>query len=195
MKAFTDHGKKVILSDGTIIGTDMTILSIGVTPENELAKNAGLQLGERGGILVNEYLQTSNEHIYAVGDAIEVKDYINGTKTMIPLAGPANRQGRMAANNIMGKKEKYQGTLGTSIAKVFDLTVASTGNNEKTLHRLGIPYEVVHIHPSSHASYYPGAAAISLKLIFNKDRGRSMEHKQWGQMALTRGLTSLQQRL
>lgn len=170
--SFTDHGKKVILADGTEIQTDMTILSIGVRPENELASTAGLALGERGGIVVNEFLQTSNEDIYAVGDAVEVVDFINGTKTMIPLAGPANRQGRIAANNMMGKKEKYQGTLGTTIAKVFELTVAATGNNEKTLKRLGMNYEVVHIHPSSHAGYYPGAAPISLKIIFDKETGK-----------------------
>ncbi len=150
----------------------MTILSIGVRPENGLAKAAGLELGARGGIVVNEYLQTSNEDIYAVGDAVEVVDYVNETKTMIPLAGPANRQGRIAANNMMGKKEKYQGTLGTSVAKVFDLTVSSTGNNEKTLKRLAIPYEVLHIHPSSHAGYYPGAASIAFKLIFDKETGK-----------------------
>ena len=173
VQSFADQGEKVILSDGTEIPTDMTILSIGVRPENELAKTAGLELGERGGIIVNEYLQTSNENIYAVGDAIEVVDYMNGNKTMIPLAGPANRQGRIAANNMIGnKKEKYQGTLGTSVAKVFDLTVASTGNNEKTLKRLGVPYEVLHIHPSSHAGYYPGASQISLKLIFDKNTGK-----------------------
>lgn len=172
VQAFTNHGSTAILTDGNEIETDLTILSIGVRPENELAKAAGLALGERGGIIVNEFLQTSNEDIYAVGDAVEVVDYINGTKTMIPLAGPANRQGRIAANNIMGKMEKYQGTLGTSIAKVFDLTVAATGNNEKTLKRLAAPYEVVHIHPSSHAGYYPGAAPISLKIIFAKDTGK-----------------------
>jgi CoA-disulfide reductase len=172
VQSFIEQGKKVILSDGTEIPTDMTILSIGVRPENELAKTAGLELGERGGIVINEYLQTSNEDIYAVGDAVEVVDYINGTKAMIPLAGPANRQGRIAANNMMGKNEKYQGTLGTSIAKVFDLTVAATGANEKTLKRLSVNYEVVHIHPSSHASYYPGAAPIALKVIFDKETGK-----------------------
>lgn len=172
VQAFTNKGKTVVLSDGSTIQTDMTILSIGVKPESELAKSAGLKIGPRGHIIVNEYLQTSNKDIYAVGDAIEVTDYINGTKTAIPLAGPANRQGRMAARNIMGHKEKYEGTLGTSIAKVFDLTVASTGNNEKTLKKLNIPYEVLHIHPSSHAGYYPGAAQISLKLIFNKETGK-----------------------
>lgn len=172
IQSFAGNGRKVILADGTELETDMTILSIGVRPENELAKEAGLELGDRGGIVVNEYLQTSNEDIYAVGDAVEVVDYISGTKAMIPLAGPANRQGRIAANNMMGKKEKYQGTLGTSIAKVFNLTVAATGNNEKVLKRLGVPYEVVHIHPGSHAGYYPGAAQISLKLIFDKETGR-----------------------
>lgn len=172
VQSFVGLGKKVILSDGTEIQTDMTILSIGVRPENELAKTAGLELGERGGIIVNEYLQTSNEDIYAVGDAVEVVDYISGTKVMIPLAGPANRQGRIVANNMMGKKEKYQGTLGTSIAKVFDLTVAATGINVKTLKRLAMNYEVVHIHPSSHAGYYPGAAPIALKLIFDKETGK-----------------------
>ncbi|WHX98773.1 CoA-disulfide reductase [Neobacillus sp. DY30] len=172
VQSFADQGKKVVLSDGKEIQTDMTILSIGVRPENDLAKTAGLELGERGGIIVNEFLQTSNEDIYAVGDAVEVVDYMSGTKAMIPLAGPANRQGRIAANNIMGKNKKYQGTLGTSIAKVFDLTVAATGNNEKTLKRLGIAYEVVHIHPSSHAGYYPGAAPIALKLIFDKETGK-----------------------
>lgn len=159
----------MILSDGTEIETDMTILSIGVRPENELGKSAGLKLGERGGIVVYEYLQTSNPDIYAVGDVVEVLDYINGTKTMIPLAGPANRQGRIAANNMIGKKEKY---LGTSIAKVFDLTVAATGNNEKTLKRLGVSHDVIHIHPSSHAGYYPGATPIALKLIFDKETGK-----------------------
>ncbi|WP_180316792.1 CoA-disulfide reductase [Cytobacillus eiseniae] len=170
--SFANQGKAVILADGSEIETDMTILSIGVRPENELAKSAGLELGERGGIIVNDYLQTSNPDIYAVGDAIEVVDYMSRTKAMIPLAGPANRQGRIASNNIMGKKEKYQGTMGTSIAKVFDLAVAATGNNEKTLKRLDIPYEVIHIHPSSHAGYYPGAAPISLKLIFDKETGK-----------------------
>jgi NADPH-dependent 2,4-dienoyl-CoA reductase/sulfur reductase-like enzyme/TusA-related sulfurtransferase/rhodanese-related sulfurtransferase len=172
VESFVNEGKKIILSDGTEIDTDMTILSIGVRPENELAKTAGLELGERTGIIVNEYLQTSDPDIYAVGDAIEVVDYINGTKAMIPLAGPANRQGRIAANNMMGKQEKYQGTLGTSIAKVFDLTVAATGSNEKTLKRLGVSYEVAHIHPNSHAGYYPGAAPIALKLVFDKETGK-----------------------
>ena len=172
VQSFADQGRKVILADGTEVATNMTILSIGVKPENQLAKEAGLELGARGHIVVNEYLQTSQEDIYAVGDAIEVVDYINGQKAAIALAGPANRQGRIAAKNMMGGSEKYQGTLGSSVAKVFDLTVASTGNNEKTLKRYGIPYEVLHIHPSSHAGYYPGAAQMSMKLIFDKETGK-----------------------
>nr|WP_295975380.1 CoA-disulfide reductase [uncultured Bacillus sp.] len=172
VQSFADKGRRIILSDGMELEADMTILSIGVKPQNELAKTAGLELGSRGGIVVNEYLQTSNEDIYAVGDAVEVIDFVNGTKVVIPLAGPANRQGRIAAKNMMGKKERYQGTLGTSVAKVFDLTVSATGNNEKTLKRLDIPYEVLHIHPSSHAGYYPGAAPIALKLIFDKETGK-----------------------
>lgn len=131
-----------------------------------------MKIGEGGGVQVNEYLQTSDPHIYAVGDVIEVTDFITGNPTMIPLAGPANKQGRMAANNIMGKKEKYIGTMGSSVAKVFDMTVASTGNNEKALRKLGVEYEVIHIHPGSHAGYYPGAFPISMKLLFDRETGK-----------------------
>lgn len=172
VQSFEDNGKTITLASGKKINTDMIILSIGVKPENTLAIDAGLHVGERGGIQVNEYLQTNDENIYAIGDAIEVTDYINGIPTMIPLAGPANRQGRIVANNIYGKKETYKGTLGTSVAKVFDLTVSTTGNNEKILKRLGIDYEVIHIHPSSHAGYYPGAFPIALKLIFDRENGK-----------------------
>ncbi|RYG73488.1 CoA-disulfide reductase [Lentibacillus lipolyticus] len=171
VQAFEDHGRKVITGNGLEINTDMILLSIGVRPENELAKNAGLSIGERGGIQVNDQLQTNDPHIYAIGDAIEVKDYTNGQPTMVPLAWPANRQGRMVADTIYGKKVAYKGTLGTSIAKVFDYTVAATGNNEKTLTKLGVPYDVIHIHPASHAGYYPGAKSIALKLIFDKETG------------------------
>ncbi|MED4353386.1 CoA-disulfide reductase [Schinkia azotoformans] len=173
VQAFQNNGTKVILNSGKEIETEMILLAIGVRPENELAKDAGLDLGERGHIKVNEYLETSDPDIYALGDAIEVTDYINGTTTAIPLAWPANRQGRIVANNIYGKKEKYSGTMGTSVAKVFDYTAASTGNNEKTLKRLCINnYQVIHIHPGSHAGYYPGAAPIALKVIFDKETGK-----------------------
>lgn len=172
VKAFKNNGSTIQLSSGILLCTEMVILSIGVRPENQLAVSAGLAVGERGGIQVSEYLQTSDEFIYAIGDAIEVQDYINGNAAIIPLAGPANRQGRIAANNIYGKSEKYKGTLGTSIAKVFDLTIAATGNNEKRLKQLNMDYEVIHIHPSSHAGYYPGAAPIALKLLFDPNTGK-----------------------
>ena len=171
VQQFTNEGNNVILSSGKELESDLTILSIGVRPENELAKEAGLALGERGGIQVNELLQTEDPSIYAIGDAIEVQDYIQQSPTMVPLAWPANRQGRIVADNIYGKKTAYKGTLGTAIAKVFDLTVAVSGNNEKTLSKLGIPYESVHIHPASHAGYYPGGFPISLKLTFNPEDG------------------------
>ncbi|SMF91404.1 CoA-disulfide reductase [Paenibacillus uliginis N3/975] len=172
VQALADHGKTIELSSGTKVSTDMIILSIGVRPENGLAIDAGLDVGERGGIKVNEHMQTSDENIYAIGDAVEVSDYIHQSPAMIPLAGPANRQGRMVADHIYGKNVSYKGTLGTSIAKVFDLTVAATGSNEKRLKQLNMPYRAIHIHPSSHASYYPGAYPISLKLLFNPDNGQ-----------------------
>ena len=172
VKSFEQNGKLINLNSGQQLETDLIILAIGVAPENKLAKDAGLELGLRGAIRVNERLQTADESIYAIGDAIEVKDYINGQATHIPLAWPANRQGRIVADRINGIDSKYQGTLGTSIAKVFDMTVAATGNNEKTLKRLGISYDVVHVHPSSHAGYYPGAFPIALKLIFDRETGK-----------------------
>ncbi|WP_199794984.1 CoA-disulfide reductase [Paenibacillus faecalis] len=172
VKAISDQGKTIELSSGNKVSTDMIILSIGVRPENQLAIDAGLEVGERGGIKVNEYMQTSDESIYAIGDAIEVVDYIHQNPAMIPLAGPANRQGRMVADHIYGKNVSYKGTLGTSIAKVFDLTVAATGSNEKRLKQLDLPYRAVHIHPNSHAGYYPGAYPISLKLLFNPENGQ-----------------------
>lgn len=172
VQAFEDAGKKVTLTSGKQIDTDLIILSIGVKPENALAISAELEIGERGGIKVNEYLQTADESIYAIGDAIEVTDYISGNPTMIPLAGPANRQGRIVANNIYGRQEKYKGTLGTSVAKIFDLTVAATGNNEKLLTHHNTAYEVLHIHPGSHAGYYPGAEPIALKVVFDRDSGK-----------------------
>lgn len=171
VNAFRDEGRSVVLASGRVLPTDMTILSIGVRPENELARSAGLALGERGGILVDEYLRTEDPDIWAIGDAIEVKDYIHGTPAMVPLAWPANRQGRLVADNICGKGQPYRGTLGTAVAKVFDLTVAAAGSNAKTLRKLGVPYESVHIHPASHAGYYPGGSPISLKLTFHPETG------------------------
>ncbi|NDL66553.1 DsrE/DsrF/DrsH-like family protein [Anaerotalea alkaliphila] len=175
VKSFTykDGSTTVELQDGTKVDADMVILSIGIRPNGELAKDAGLDVNQRGGIVVDSHLKTSDPDIYALGDAIEVVDFVNGVPTMIPLAGPANKQGRIVANNIAGRLEPYEGTMGTSVAKVFDLTVASTGANEKALHRLGKVYGkdyfVTVIEPKSHAGYYPGAMPMTLKLIFTSD--------------------------
>jgi CoA-disulfide reductase len=171
VKAFKDYENRigVILNSGKILETDMVILAIGVKPDTDFIKNTGIKLGSKGHILVNEYMQTNIPNIYAVGDAIEVVDFINKTNTTIPLAGPANKQGRIAADNICGLNSKYKGTQGTSIIKVFDLTAANTGNNERTLERLNIPYKVIYVHPQSHAAYYPGSIPMSIKLIFNEE--------------------------
>ncbi|SFD12223.1 CoA-disulfide reductase [Clostridium uliginosum] len=170
--AFKNKGKKIILSSGKEIITDMIILSIGVKPATSIAREASLNLNERGAIVVDKYMKTSDPNIYALGDAVEVIDFVNKKPTMIPLAWPANRQGRIVADNICGKNVEYKGTLGSSVAKVFDYTVATTGNNEKTLKKLGIDYKVVHIHPGSHAGYYPGAFPIAFKMLFDPKTGK-----------------------
>ncbi|HBS58984.1 MAG TPA: pyridine nucleotide-disulfide oxidoreductase [Firmicutes bacterium] len=168
-----EQGRSVVLlNSGEEIKTDLVVLGIGVTPENTLAKKAGLALGVRGGIKVDKNLRTSDPDIYAVGDVIEVTDFVSGNAAVIPLAGPANKQGRIAADNICGIETEYDGTQGTAVLKVFDITVASTGNNEKALKRATIPYEKAIIHPMSHASYYPGATQISLKVLFSSADGK-----------------------
>ncbi|WP_414932318.1 FAD-dependent oxidoreductase [Vibrio europaeus] len=160
------------LNNGETLTTDILIMAIGVRPETKLAQEAGLQIGELGGIYTNEMMQTSDPSIYAVGDAVEEKDFVTGSQTLVPLAGPANRQGRMAADNMLGRQETYQGTQGTAICKIFDLAVAATGKNEKQLKREGIDYEKVYVHTASHASYYPGAEIISFKMLFDPKTGR-----------------------
>ncbi|GGK34984.1 FAD-dependent oxidoreductase [Aliivibrio fischeri] len=165
----TETGLTLSLSTGEVLDTNLLIMAIGVKPETKLANEAGLQLGELGGIYTNDQLQTSDPFIYAVGDAIEEKDFVTGNQTLVPLAGPANRQGRMAADNMLGRNESYQGTQGTAICKVFDLAIASTGKNEKTLKHEGISYEKVFVHTASHASYYPGAEIVSFKLLFSPE--------------------------
>lgn len=157
----------VLLTDGTEIKANAVIMAIGVKPDSSLASEAGLDLGQKGAVRVNEYLQTSDPYIYAVGDVIEVKDFVNGTPEYVPLAGPANRQGRLAADNIAGRRKTYRGTQGTSIVKIFDMVAASTGNNEKTLQNLGITYQKSYTYTASHAGYYPGAVPMNLKLLFN----------------------------
>lgn len=171
--SFKNDGNTIVLKSGKQVSTDMTILSIGVRPENKLAKDAGLELGPRGHILVDENMMTSKDHIYAVGDAIQTKDLIFQEGASIALASPANRQARIVADRINGIDSKYKGVLGTSVAKVFDMTASSTGNNEKKLKQMGIEnYETVHLHPLSNAGYYPTANPMDLKLIFEVPSGK-----------------------
>ncbi len=170
-------GISVKLASGGSVEADVVILSIGVRPEIKLARDAGLEIGELGGIRVNEGMRTSDKHIWAVGDAVEVKDVITGKWLLVPLAGPANRQGRIAADAILGRGARFRGSQGTAILGVFSLTVASTGLTEKALKRIGMwdePFqcEKIYLYPGSHAMYYPGAAPISIKLIFSKKDGR-----------------------
>ena len=167
----TDRTLSLTLNDGTQFQTDLLIMAVGVKPETSLAMKAGLEIGELGGIRVDEYMRSSDPCIFAVGDAIETLDFVTGEAMLAPLAGPANRQGRLAANVIFGSTETYKKTQGTAICKVFDLAVASTGLNEKTLIRKGIVYEKVYVHAASHAGYYPGAHPVTLKLLFNPDTG------------------------
>ncbi|UYI49715.1 FAD-dependent oxidoreductase [Vibrio natriegens] len=163
---------ELTLNNGEKLTTDILIMAIGVRPETKLAQEAGLEIGALGGISTNEYMQTSDASIYAVGDAVEEKDFVTGEPTLVPLAGPANRQGRMAADNMLGRSETYQGTQGTAICKIFDLAVASTGKNEKQLKRAGIDYDKVYVHTASHASYYPGAEVVSFKMLFDPKSGK-----------------------
>ncbi len=169
--SFSEKGKRVHLKSGRVIETDMVVLSIGVVPESSIATEAGLETGIRGAIRVNEKMLTSDPNIYAIGDAVEVLDYIFKEPTVVPLAWPANRQGRLVADIINGREVQYNGTMGTGIAKVFDMTVASTGWNEKRLTAAGKEFEAVHVHPGSHAGYYPGSTPVSLKLLFHPTTG------------------------
>jgi len=161
----------VLAGDNEPLSADLVILGLGIRPDVELARKAGLSIGERGGIRVNEHLQSSKQNIWAVGDAIEVCNPINDSWTLIALGGPANRQGRMVADNIFGAKEIYSGTIGTAILRVFDLAVASVGLNEEQLKSSNISYEAINLHPSHHASYYPGAQRLDMKVLFRKETG------------------------
>lgn len=177
ISAIEDNGQTVVLSNGEKLHTDMVLLSIGVRPNTGFLAGSGIELNARGGVIVDEQLRTNIEDIYAVGDMIEVVHGVSGEKSMIPLAGPANKQGRAVAANILGRKpELYRGTIGTSVAKVFDLTVATTGENEKMLSTRGLKlwqdYGVALVHPMSHAGYYPGALPMTIKLLFEMKGGR-----------------------
>jgi NADPH-dependent 2,4-dienoyl-CoA reductase/sulfur reductase-like enzyme/rhodanese-related sulfurtransferase len=162
----------VVLKSGRRLPADSIVLGMGVKPEVSLAKDAGLEIGKLGGIRVNEHLQTSDPHIWAVGDAIEVRDGVTGEWALIPLAGPANRQGRIAADNVLGRSARYEHTFGTAVLRLFNLTVACTGANENGLRRASIAFKAVHLHPGSHAGYYPGAEPIAMKILFAPDTGK-----------------------
>jgi NADPH-dependent 2,4-dienoyl-CoA reductase/sulfur reductase-like enzyme/rhodanese-related sulfurtransferase len=182
----------VLTKSGRAHPADIVILAIGVRPETSLAKMAGLEIGQRGGIRVDEQMRTSDTDIFAVGDAVEVRDFVTGEWSMIPLAGPANRQGRIAADVIAGRKSRFRGTQGTSVIGVFGATVATTGANEKQLIRLGEKdFEKVYIFPNSHASYYPGAKTIVLKIIFRKSDGRLLGAQALGQDGVEKRIDAL----
>lgn len=188
-KVLMDHGIELILKDavtkfegqdnikinlksGKVIEADMVLLAVGVKPETKLAQEAGLEIGARGGIRVDECLKTSDPFIYALGDAVEVKDIVNDHWALIPLAGPANKQARIVADNIAGRKVSFRGSQGTSIIKVFNFTAAATGNNEKLLNLWQIPYLKSYTHSPSHAAYYPGAIPMIVKLLFSPGNGK-----------------------
>ena len=174
VEGFIREGEGIItlLKDEKNVKTDMVIFAIGVEPESSLAAEAGLKLGTRGAIEVNDRMQTSDPDIYAVGDAVQVKHFVTGENTLISLAGPANKQGRIAADNICGGDSRFRGSQGSSVIKVFEMTAASTGINEKTARNLGINYDKVILSPASHASYYPGAKNMIMKIIFERETNR-----------------------
>jgi NADPH-dependent 2,4-dienoyl-CoA reductase/sulfur reductase-like enzyme len=167
------HGLIVVSEGGAELAADLVILAIGVRPETALAKDAGLEIGARGGIVVDAQMRTSDPHIWAVGDAVEVEDVLTGQETVLPLAGPANRQGRVAAESIAGRTTRFRGVQATAVVGVLGLTAASTGASEKGLRRAGITeFAKVYLHPGHHAGYYPGAQPIHLKLLFSVPDGR-----------------------
>lgn len=174
VSAFKSNGKPIetVLGEGESVTADMAVLAIGVAPDTKLAKDAGLELGLRGSILVNDRMQTSDPNIYAVGDAVQVKHFVTGEPSLISLAGPANKQGRIAADNICGIESSFDGSQGSSVIKVFDMTAASTGINEKTAKSLGLNYDKVFLSPANHAGYYPGGKVMTMKVLFERGTDR-----------------------
>ena len=173
IEARDDAGLVVVAESGARLPADLVILAIGVRPENKLAKDAGLEIGPRGGIVVDAQMRTSDPRIWAVGDVVEVQDVLTGQETVLPLAGPANRQGRVAAESIAGRATQFRGVQATAVVGVLGLTVASTGASEKGLRRAGVTsFQKVYLHPGHHAGYYPGARQIHLKLVFAVPDGR-----------------------
>jgi NADPH-dependent 2,4-dienoyl-CoA reductase/sulfur reductase-like enzyme/rhodanese-related sulfurtransferase len=209
LKNLTEHGVTILLgesaeaieesSDGLLVRmksgrsvlAELVILGVGVRPENKLAVDAGLDVGPRGGIQVNEHLQTSDSDIYAVGDAIEVRDFVTGEAVQVPLAGPANRQGRIAADHLFGRPARYRGTQGTAIVGVFGLTAALTGASEKTLRRIDRVYRKVYVHAAHHATYFPGAKQMTLKILFEPDTGKLLGAQAVGEAGVDKRIDVL----
>jgi len=182
---------EVLTESGKVYPAEIVILAIGVKPETELAKMAGLELGKRGGFKVDDQMRTSNPDIFVVGDAVEVKDFITGQWTLIPLAGPANRQGRIVADVLCGRDSRYRGTQGTSICKIFDAAISQTGVSEKTLKRLGdTDYEKIYTYPNSHAGYYPGAKILVMKILFRKSDGKLLGAQVLGEDGVPKRIDS-----
>ena len=186
-----DGSLEVLTSAGKKHPADIVILAIGVRPETELAKMAGIKIGQRGGISVDEHMRTSNPDIFAVGDAVEVKDYVTGQWSLVALAGPANRQGRIAADVIAGRDSRFRGTQGTSICQIFEAAIAQTGTTEKLLAQLGdTDFEKIYLYPNSHAGYYPGAKYIAMKVIFRKSDGRLLGAQVLGEDGVAKRIDS-----
>jgi NADPH-dependent 2,4-dienoyl-CoA reductase/sulfur reductase-like enzyme/rhodanese-related sulfurtransferase len=186
-----DGSLEVLTSSGKRHAADIVILAIGVRPETALAKMAGIEIGQRGGIRVDEHMHTSDPDIFAVGDAVEVKDFVTGQLTLIPLAGPANRQGRIAADVIAGRDSRFRGTQGTSICQIFEGVIASTGASEKLLTQLGeTDFEKIYLYPNSHAGYYPGAKYVAMKVIFRKSDGRLLGAQVLGEDGVPKRIDS-----
>lgn len=183
---------EVLTQEGQAIGADLVVLGIGVRPETWLAKNAGLEIGERGGIRVDDHMRTSAPDIFAVGDAVEVKDYMTGEWSLVALAGPANRQGRIAADVIAGRHARFRGTQGTAIIGLFGAAAAWTGLSEKMLKRIGeTDYEKIYLYPNSHAGYYPGAKYLAIKVIFSKSDGRILGAQAVGQEGVDKRIDAM----
>jgi NADPH-dependent 2,4-dienoyl-CoA reductase/sulfur reductase-like enzyme/rhodanese-related sulfurtransferase len=186
-----DGSLEVLTSSGKRHPANIVILAIGVRPETALAKMAGIEIGQRGGIHVDEHMRTSNPDIFAVGDAVEVKDYITGQWSLVALAGPANRQGRIAADVIAGRNSRFRGTQGTSICQIFEAAIAQTGTTEKILTQLGeTDFEKIYLYPNSHAGYYPGAKYIAMKVIFRKSDGRLLGAQVLGEDGVAKRIDS-----
>lgn len=182
VKGFNEDGEKILtkLEDGRAFDSDMVILAIGISPDTELAKKAALEMGVKGSISVNERMETSDSDIYAVGDAVEIEHMITEERSLISLAGPANKQGRIAADNICGGNSVYRGASGSSVIKLFDMTAATTGINERTAKKKGLDYEKIVLTPLSHAAYYPEAKAMTIKLLYEKDTMRILGAQIFG---------------